>query len=34
MPHEPYASFFTTSKNKVDSLLKQLDETWRKKEKI
>lgn len=30
--HEPYAKFFTTSKDKVEFLLKRLDDAWRKKE--
>lgn len=31
-PHEPYAEFFTTSKEKVRFLLKRLDDAWIKKE--
>ncbi|BCZ43662.1 TPA: hypothetical protein K8N54_004046 [Serratia marcescens] len=31
-PHEPYAEFFTSSKAKVEFLLKRLDDAWRKKE--
>lgn len=33
-PHESYARFFITSKEKVDFLLKRLDNAWRKKEQI
>lgn len=33
-PHEPYAKFFTTSKNKVEFLLKRLDDAWLKKEEL
>lgn len=33
-PHETYAPFFITSKEKVDFLLTRLDSAWRKKDKI
>lgn len=31
-PHELYAKYFTASKEKVEFLLKRLDDAWRKKE--
>lgn len=31
-PHEPYAKYFTTSKEKVEFLLTRLDDAWRKKD--
>ncbi|SUP87868.1 Uncharacterised protein [Yersinia pseudotuberculosis] len=34
MPHEPYGEFFTTSKQKVEFLLKRLDDAWLKKERL
>jgi antitoxin MazE len=34
MPHEPYEKFFKIPKNKVDFLLKRLDNAWLKKENI
>lgn len=33
-PHESYAPFFITSKEKVEFLLTRLDNAWRKKEQI
>lgn len=33
-PHEPYADFFQTSKEKGEFLIKHLDDAWRTQEKL